>query len=158
MSPQTGLAHYDASAITGCNAFKTMMLTWKYNLPAFLVPFAFVLSPNGEGLLLQGSPLQIGLTFLVSALAVGALAVATGAWLAGPARIPERLLCAVAGLLLLYLEPFWVGVGIAVLVAGVVAHFIGVRFFGRATASEGTAGDAADAETGRSVRETKQVD
>ena len=158
VSPPTALAPFAASAITGGNAFKTMMLTWKYTLPAFLVPFAFVLSPNGEGLLLQGSPLQIGLTFLVSALAVGALAVATGAWLAGPARIPERLLCAVAGLLLLYLEPFWVAVGIAVLVAGVVAHFIGVRFFRRATASEGSAGDAADAETGRSVRETKQVD
>ena len=113
------------------------MLTWKYTLPAFLVPFAFVLSPNGEGLLLEGSPLQIGLTLLVSALAVGALAVATGAWLLGPARWPERVLCAVAGLLLLYLEPFWVGIGLAVLVVGIVVHLISVRISGRATSAEG---------------------
>lgn len=152
VSPPTALAPFAAAAITGGNAFKTMMLTWKYTLPAFLVPFAFVLSPNGEGLLLQGSPLQIGLTFLVSALAVGALAVATGAWFVGPTRVPERVLCAIAGLLLLYLEPFWVGVGVAVLVIGVVVHFIGARIF--ATASEGAAGEEAE----RSARETKQVD
>jgi TRAP transporter 4TM/12TM fusion protein len=147
VSPPTALAPFAAAAITGGNAFKTMMLTWKYTLPAFLVPFALVLSPNGEGLLLQGSPLQIGATFLASALAVASLAVATGAWLAGPARAPERVLCAVAGLLLLYLEPFWVGVGIAVLVVGVVVHLVGARASGRTAASEGAAEAGRSAET-----------
>jgi TRAP-type uncharacterized transport system fused permease subunit len=140
VSPPTALAAVAASAITGGNAFRTMMLTWKYTLPAFLVPFAFVLSPNGEGLLLEGSPLQIGLTLLVSALAVGALAVATGAWLVGPARVPERVLCAVAALLLLYLEPFWVGVGIAVLAAGVVVHLLLRRIGDQPTAQQQTPG------------------
>ena len=130
------------------------MLTWKYTLPAFLVPFAFVLSPNGEGLLLEGSALQIGLTLLVSALAVGALAVATGAWLAGPARIPERALCAVAGLLLLYLEPFWVGVGVAVLALGIVVHLVGSRVSGEAKAGEGATG----VEGGGSTRKAEQAD
>jgi TRAP-type uncharacterized transport system fused permease subunit len=140
VSPPTALAAVAASAITGGNAFRTMMLTWKYTLPAFLVPFAFVLSPNGEGLLLEGSPLQIGLTLLVSALAVGALAVATGAWLVGPARVPERVLCAVAALLLLYLEPFWVGVGIVVLAAGVVVHLLLRRIGDQPTAQQQTPG------------------
>ena len=135
VSPPTALSAFAAAAITGGNAFKTMMLTWKYTLPAFLVPFAFVLSPNGEGLLLQGSPLQIGLTFLVSAVAVGALAVATGAWLFGPARVPERVLCAAAGLLLLYLEPFWVGLGVGVLALGVVVHLVGLRVSGGTASS-----------------------
>ena len=31
--------------------FETMMLTWKYTLPAFLVPFVFTLSPEGLGAL-----------------------------------------------------------------------------------------------------------
>ena len=151
VSPPTALAAVAAAAITGGNAFKTMMLTWKYTLPAFLVPFALVLSPNGQALLLEGSPLQIGLTFLVSALAVGALAVTTGAWLFGPARIPERVLCAVAGLLLLYLEPFWVGVGGAVLILGIVVHLIGMRVYGKSEAPEG-------AESRRSAGETEKVD
>ena len=55
VSPPTALSAVAAAAITGGNAFRTMMLTWKYTLPAFLVPFAFVLTDNGEGLLLQGS-------------------------------------------------------------------------------------------------------
>ena len=151
VSPPTALAAVAAAAITGGNAFKTMMLTWKYTLPAFLVPFALVLSPNGQALLLEGSPLQIGLTFLVSALAVGALAVTTGAWLFGPARIPERVLCAVAGLLLLYLEPFWVGVGGAVLILGIVVHLIGMRVSRKSEAPAG-------AESRRSAGETEKVD
>jgi TRAP-type uncharacterized transport system fused permease subunit len=124
VSPPTALAAFAASAITGGNAFKTMMMTWKYTLPAFLVPFAFVLSPNGEALLLEGAPLTIVLATLVSALAVAALAVATGGWMVGPARWPERALCAIAGLILLYLEPFWVAVGLGALAAGVVVHLV----------------------------------
>jgi len=54
VSPPTALSSVAAAAITGGDAFKTMMLTLRYTLPAFLVPFAFVLSPSGEGLLLQG--------------------------------------------------------------------------------------------------------
>ena len=104
-----------------------MMLTWKYTLPAFLVPFAFVLTDNGEGLLLQGSAGTVLLAFAVSAVAVAALAVATGAWLFGPARLPERVLCGAAGLILLYLEPLWILVGLAVLAVGVAAHVIGRR-------------------------------
>ena len=97
VSPPTALSAVAAAAITGGNAFRTMMLTWKYTLPAFLVPFAFVLTDNGEGLLLQGSVGTVLLAFAVSALAVAGLAVATGAWLLGPARLPERVLCGVAG-------------------------------------------------------------
>ena len=84
VSPPTALSAVAAAAITGGNAFRTMMLTWKYTLPAFLVPFAFVLTDNGEGLLLQGSVGTVLLAFAVSALAVAGLAVATGAWLLGP--------------------------------------------------------------------------
>ena len=127
VSPPTALSAFAAAAITGGNAFKTMMLTWKYTLPAFLVPFAFVLTDNGEGLLLQGSVGTVVLAFTVSAIAVAGLAVATGGWLLGPARLPERVLCGAAGLILLYLEPLWIGIGLGVLAVGVAAHLVGRR-------------------------------
>jgi len=127
VSPPTALSAFAAAAITGGNAFKTMMLTWKYTLPAFLVPFAFVLTDTGKGLLLQGSVGRVLLAFAVSALAVAGLAVATGAWLLGPARIPERVLCGVAGIVLLYLEPLWIGIGLGLLALGVVVHLVGRR-------------------------------
>jgi TRAP-type uncharacterized transport system fused permease subunit len=127
VSPPTALSPFAAAALTRGNAFRTMMLTWKYTLPAFLVPFAFVLTDNGEGLLLQGSAGTVLLAFAVSALAVAGLAVATGAWLLGPARLPERVLCGAAGLVLLYLEPLWIAIGLGLLAAGVAVHLVGRR-------------------------------
>src|SRR4030095_7323559 len=53
VSPPTALSPIAAAAITGGRQMPTMMLTWKYTLPAFVFPFAFTLSPQGLGLLLQ---------------------------------------------------------------------------------------------------------
>ena len=54
VSPPTALSAFAAAAITGGDGFRTMMLLIRYTAPAFLVPFAFVLTENGQGLLLQG--------------------------------------------------------------------------------------------------------
>ena len=67
VSPPTALSAFAAAAITGGDGFKTMMLTARYTLPAFLVPFAFTLTENGQGLLLQGD-LE---TILLAARGVG---------------------------------------------------------------------------------------
>jgi TRAP-type uncharacterized transport system fused permease subunit len=122
VTPPTALAAVAAAAVTGGNAFKTMMMTWKYTLPAFLVPFAFVLAPAGRALLGLGPIGTVLAATAVSAAAVAALAVVTGRWLVGPARWPERVLCAVAAVLLLYLEPATVGAGLAVLGFAVLVH------------------------------------
>jgi TRAP transporter 4TM/12TM fusion protein len=127
VSPPTALSAFAAAAITGGNPFKTMMQTWKYSLPAFLVPFAFILSPNGEALLLEGSVVEVVVATAVSALAVTALAAATGRWIVGPAGVPERVLAAVAALALLYLEPVTIAIGLAALVAAVAVHLLARR-------------------------------
>ena len=59
VSPPTALSPFAAAAITGGNPFRTMMLTWKYTLPAFLVPFMFTLSHEGLGVLLQAPGLDV---------------------------------------------------------------------------------------------------
>lgn len=122
VSPPTALAAVAAAAITGGNAFKTMMMTWKYTLPAFLVPFAFVLAPSGEGLLADAPFLTTVLATVFSGFAVAALAVVTGKWMFGPAGPIERFLCLVGGLFLLYLETTAVAIGMGVLVVAVVVH------------------------------------
>src|SRR5688572_25574067 len=94
VSPPTALSPFAASAITGGRPVRTMWLTWKYTLPAFLVPFVVVLSPQGIGLLLQGGVGTVVVAALASSAAVAALAVVTGAWFAGPAGWPERALFA----------------------------------------------------------------
>ena len=137
VSPPTALSAFAAAAITGGNPFRTMMQTWKYSLPAFLVPFAFVLSPNGEALLLQGDAGEVAIAFAVSALAVVALAAATGQWMVGPARPPERVLAAAAGLALLYLEPVTIAIGLGALVAAVAVHLVGRRVRGPTPVASG---------------------
>ena len=124
VSPPTALSPFAAAAITGGNSFKTMMLTCRYTLPAFLVPFAFVLTPDGAALLGQGGIARVVVAAAVSAVAVAALAVATGGWLLGPAGPPERALCAVAAVALLWLDPVPVAAGLAVLAATVALHAI----------------------------------
>ena len=117
VSPPTALSAFAAAAITGGDGFRTMMLLMRYTAPAFLVPFAFVLTENGQGLLLQG-----GLETV--ALAVGGVggrglrrsAVALGGWLRGPVpAAAARCWPAPARVILLYLEPLWIVIGLALL-------------------------------------------
>src|SRR5665811_802678 len=60
VSPPTALSPFAAAAITGGDPYKTTMQCWKYTVPAFLVPFMFVLDPSGQGLLLMGSFKNLG--------------------------------------------------------------------------------------------------
>jgi TRAP-type uncharacterized transport system fused permease subunit len=124
VSPPTALAAVAASAITGGNPYRTMLATWKYTLPAFLVPCAFVLSPRGEALLLSAGPVDIAIGVAAGALGVAALAVVTGGWIAGPAGWPERTLAAAAAVLLLWLDTPTVLAGTALLAAAVGVHLL----------------------------------
>jgi TRAP-type uncharacterized transport system fused permease subunit len=124
VSPPTALSAFAAAAITGGDGFKTMMLTARYTLPAFLVPFAFTLTENGQGLLLQGDLETILLAGAVSAVAVAGLAVALGGHLREPVAIPLRVLAGIGSLLLLYLEPLWIAIGLAVLAVALLAHLV----------------------------------
>jgi hypothetical protein len=48
--------------------------------------------------------------------------VATGGWLIGPARWPERALLGAGALALLYTDPLFIGAGLAAILAGVMIH------------------------------------
>jgi TRAP transporter 4TM/12TM fusion protein len=124
VTPPTALAAVASAAITGGQVIATMMQALKYSLPAFLVPMAFVLTGNGGFLLWQGTVWQGLWAFLVSAVAVAALAAVTGAWIAGPARWPERVLCALGALFLLYLQPASMVAGGCLLAAAVAVHLV----------------------------------
>jgi TRAP transporter 4TM/12TM fusion protein len=130
VTPPTALAAVAASAITGGRVLATMIAAAKYALPAFLVPFAFVLTGDGAALLTLGSPWTVLWTAAVSALAVAALAVATGGWLLRRAGWPERVLCLFAALLLLYLQPVVIACGAALLAVAVVIHLLTRRAVG----------------------------
>ncbi|MFG2059506.1 TRAP transporter permease [Micromonospora sp. NPDC048930] len=137
VSPPTALAAVAAAAVTGGRLVPTMWQTLRYALPAYLIPIAFVITPTGLGLLGIGGPERIAVAAVVSAVGVTLLAVAAGGWLPGigPAGVPERIVGALAGLSLLWLEPVPVTIGALLAVVLVAGVFVRRRTAGRAGAS-----------------------
>ena len=127
VSPPTALSPFAAAALTNGNPFRTMMLTWKYTLPAFLVPFLFTLSPEGLGVLLQAPPADVVLTSLTAATGVAALAFGLGGWLRGAATPLERVLAVAGGLLLFYASPLTDALGLALAVLAAGLHLLRLR-------------------------------
>jgi len=122
VSPPTALSPFAAAAITGGRAFPTMMLTWKYTLPAFVFPFAFTTSGEGMGLLMQGGPATIAIATGTAATGILALAAGLGGWIRGPASRIERVLAVAAGLLLFYAERWSDAAGLGLFAAAVLLH------------------------------------
>ena len=106
VSPPTALSPFAASAITGGDPYLTTLQAWKYTLPAFLVPFVFILDPLGIGLLMKvphdGTIFDIFIITLKTAAGLGALAAAAQNWALRKNTPVERVLWLLAGLLLVF--------------------------------------------------------
>jgi TRAP transporter 4TM/12TM fusion protein len=117
VSPPTALAPFAAAALTGGQPFKTMMLTWKYSLPAFLVPIAFTLDPRGMGMLLQGPWSDIVVGSFSALVGVAAIAIAMTGARGFAGRTWLRLALGVGGLLLIHPAPGADVAGVVLVVA-----------------------------------------
>jgi TRAP transporter 4TM/12TM fusion protein len=110
VSPPTALSPFAAAAITGGDPYKTTMQCWKYTLPAFLVPFMFVLDPSGQGLLLMGSTKalaganwgSIAEVCVTAVIGITALACGVQGWALKRTTTLERVMLIVAGFALVY--------------------------------------------------------
>jgi TRAP transporter 4TM/12TM fusion protein len=120
VSPPTALSPFAAAAITGGDPYKTTLQSWKYTLPAFLVPFMFVLDPAGQGILLKGSWQDIVLSSGTAMIGIAALAGGAQGWFLKKTTLLERLMLIVAGVALVYPHPLADGVGIGLIVAVVL--------------------------------------
>ena len=106
VSPPTALSPFAAAAITGGNPYATTLESWKYTMPAFLVPFVFVLDPLGAGLLLSvpkgGDWMDILWVTFTTAVGIVGFAVAAQGWLFGRAPAWIRAIGFLAGVALLF--------------------------------------------------------
>jgi TRAP-type uncharacterized transport system fused permease subunit len=101
VSPPVALSPFAAAAITGGNPYRTMMLTWKYALPCFLVPFMFT-QPDGLAILWRDVSIQDAIVASVSAAAgIVAIVSGVGGYLLRNANPLERVVLVAAGLFLL---------------------------------------------------------
>jgi TRAP-type uncharacterized transport system fused permease subunit len=146
VTPPTALAPAAAAALTGGKPYPTMMMAWKYCLPAFLVPIMFTISPEGASLLLvdvtgklmlnynpdlgwlfQGNWWLVTQTFITSLIAVAAMALGMGGWILRLATPIERILAGVGGVLLLYTDWRTDVIGGVMVVAAIVLHVLRTR-------------------------------
>ena len=135
VSPPTALSPFAAAAITGGDPYKTTLQCWKYTVPAFLLPFMFVLDPAGQGLLLMGSTKalasadwwSIAEVTLNAAASIAALAAGFQGWLLHRTSKVERTMFVVAGFALAYPSTVadWLGLGL--LIGAVALQTIGRR-------------------------------
>lgn len=128
VSPPTALSPFAAAAITGGDPYRTTLQCWKYTVPAFLLPFMFVLDPGGQGLLLMGSTKalatanwwSIAEVTVTAAIGIAALAAGFQGWALRRTTLVERWLLIAAGFALAYPARIADLAGLA-LVAGVLA-------------------------------------
>jgi TRAP transporter 4TM/12TM fusion protein len=134
VSPPTALSPFAAAAITGGDPYKTTLQCWKYTVPAFLVPFMFVLAPEGQGLLLMGSTKalaaanwwSIAEVAFTAAVGIAALAAGFQGWALKRTTTLERWMFIVAGFALVY--PGWVA---DLLGFGLVSAALGLQWLRR---------------------------
>jgi len=104
VSPPTALSPFAAAAITGGNPFRTTMVTWRYTVPAFVVPLVFTLTPAGAALILQGSTVDVLRVTLLAAAGIALIGAGTGGHLRRPLSIVQRAAVIVAGGAVLFLS------------------------------------------------------
>jgi TRAP transporter 4TM/12TM fusion protein len=131
VSPPTALSPFAAAAITGGDPYRTTLQSWKYTLPAFIVPFIFVLDPLGVGLLLAvpkgASWWDVAWVTVLATLALVALATAAEGWLLARTTWFERALLLASGLLFVYPRPLFDAVGFALLCAAAGLQWVRLR-------------------------------
>ena len=105
VSPPTALSPFAAAAITGGDPYRTTMQAWKYTMPAFVVPFFFVLDPLGAGVLLKlpagATWLQVSWIVFMCFVAIAALAAGLQGWALKKTNWLERSMLVIGGLLVI---------------------------------------------------------
>jgi TRAP-type uncharacterized transport system fused permease subunit len=128
VSPPTALSPFAAAAITGGDAYRTTLQSWKYVMPAFVVPFMFVLDPAGVGLLLRvpagGDWLDVAWVCTTALIGICALAAGVQGWLRRRTEPLERWLLIGGGVLMMFMSTTTDVLGVACIVAAVAIQFI----------------------------------
>ena len=131
VSPPTALSPFAAAAITGGDPYKTTLQSWKYTVPAFLLPFMFVLDPSGLGLLLMGSTKalaganwwSIAQVTLTAAIGIAALAGGFQGWALKRTTVLERAMLLIAGFALVYPSAVADAIGFGLVIAALAMQY-----------------------------------
>ena len=116
ITPPVALAAYAGAGISGGDPLKTGVNASKLAIAAFIIPYMFVLSP--VLLMVSGTVIDLLLATITALLGMVALSSGLIGFLADKCLLPERLLLAVGGLLLI--KPGWITDVIGVVIFAVI--------------------------------------
>jgi len=127
VSPPTALSPFAAAALTGGDPMRTTLHTWKYTIPAFVVPLMFTLNDRGRGLLLQAPWTDVAAAVTLAAASLACFAGAACGWIRRQATIVERVGLTLCGALLLQGGGPAVALAVVALAATLGLHMIRTR-------------------------------
>jgi TRAP transporter 4TM/12TM fusion protein len=122
LTPPVAVAAYAASAIADENPLKIAVSAVRLALAAFLVPFCFVYNP---ALLLQGTVVETVVATTSVAVGLALVVIGVEGYLRAPLNPVTRLLLGAAGVLLLFVEPVLMAVGVGLVAVAVAAMRLG---------------------------------
>jgi TRAP transporter 4TM/12TM fusion protein len=99
ITPPVAIAAFAAASLTGADPMRTGFTAVRFGWMAYVIPFLFVASPS---LLMQGTPLSIGLAFATSLAGVWLVSASVVGYFKRPLAFATRMGFALAGLLLLF--------------------------------------------------------
>lgn len=98
ITPPVSLAAFAAAGIAEGKPFKTGWTSFKYALPAFIIPFLFIYGPELMG---EGTWIQIIYSALTASFGVIAIGAATTGWFRKNLNFIERIIFVAAGFTLI---------------------------------------------------------
>jgi TRAP transporter 4TM/12TM fusion protein len=99
ITPPVAIAAFAAASLTGADPMRTGFAAVRFGWMAYVIPFLFVASPS---VLMQGTPLSIGLAFATSLAGVWLVSASVVGYFKRPLVFATRMGFALAGLLLLF--------------------------------------------------------
>ena len=100
LTPPVALAAYAGAAIAQANPMKTALQATKLAIGAFIVPYAFALSPSM--LLIDTTALDVVLIVITSLIGIASVSAAMEGYLIGKLNWIRRLMALVGGLMMIY--------------------------------------------------------
>ena len=122
LTPPVALAAYAGAAIAQANPMKTAIQATKLAIGAFIVPYAFALSPSM--LLIDTTAMEVILITITSLIGIASVSAAMEGYIMGNLNWFQRILMLVGGLMMIYPGAMTDAIGIALSGAVVVLKLV----------------------------------
>jgi TRAP-type uncharacterized transport system fused permease subunit len=123
LTPPVALAAYAGAAIAQANPMKTALTATKLAIGAFIVPYVFALNP--AMLFVDTNVFEVITICVTSFIGICAISAALEGWLLHHMNVPQRLMSALGGLLLIYPGLVTDSIGLGLVAAVIILQVIG---------------------------------